>query len=175
MAYSTGAVGNDLRRLPSTAISGRYHCAEVCVSRAPWEYLLIPFDPINFKPMWAPTWQLALGLLVLTVFFYNFQGRRLHNHPVFLDLNEWLMWTSVGVFSLLLMYTVFAFDFIFVLPTMLGGAFLFLWIRFVHFPPMIEAYEHKLARQRYFQRSRTAHPEATIRSKTASRSKRRRR
>jgi hypothetical protein len=77
------------------------------------------------------------------------------------------MWTSVGVAALLIMYAIFSFDFIFVLPTMVGGAILFLWIRFIHFPPLINAYEERLARQRYFQRSRTAHPEATVRTKAA--------
>jgi hypothetical protein len=75
---------------------------------------------------------------------------------------------------MLLMYAVFGFDFIFVLPTMLGGAILFVWIRFIHFPPLIQAYEERLARQRYFQRSKTAHPEATIRSRATAKSKRRR-
>lgn len=141
---------------------------------APWQYLFIGFNDSNFKPLWSPTWQLALALLVATIIFYNFQGRRLHAYTVFLDLNEWLMWTSVGVFSLLLMFTIFSFDFIFVLPTMVGGAFLFLWIRFVHFPPLIQAYEERLARQRYFQH-KTSHPEATIRRKTAPAKAQRRR
>ena len=109
------------------------------------------------------------------IIFYNFQGRRLHAYSVFLDLNEWLMWTSVGVFSLLLMFSIFGFDFIFVLPTIIGGAVLFIWIRFWHFPPLIQAYEERLARQRYFQRSKTAHPEATIRAKAPAKAKRRRR
>jgi hypothetical protein len=113
-------------------------------------------------------------MLLLAVVFYNFQGRRMRNYAVFLDLNEWLLWTSIGVFSMLLMYAVFGFDFIFVLPTMLGGAILFVWIRFIHFPPLIQAYEERLARQRYFQRSKTAHPEATIRSRATAKSKRRR-
>jgi len=52
---------------------------------------------------------------------------------------------------------------------------LFLWIRFWHFPPLIRAYEERLARQRYFQRSKTAHPEATIRTKAPAKAKRRRR
>lgn len=145
------------------------------MNRAPWEYLLIGFNKQNFLPIFDPTWQMAFALLVISVLFYNFQGRRLRGYRVFEDLNEWLLWTSISIFGLLLMFAVFAFDFIFVLPTMLGGALLFLWIRFVHFPPLIEVYEQHLARQRYFQRSRTAHPETTIRSRTASRSKRRRR
>jgi hypothetical protein len=143
---------------------------------APWEYLFISFNTQNFAPIWQVTWMFALAMLILTIIFYNFQGRRLRNYAVFLDLNEWLLWTSMGTFSLLLMYVIFSFDFIFVLPTMLVGAILFVWIRFIHFPPLIGAYEERLARQRYFQRSKTAHPETTIRSRgTKTAVKRRRR
>ena len=144
----------------------------------PWNHistLLTGFNDTNFKALFAPTWELSAALLVVGVIFYNFQGRRLHAYSVFLDLKEWLLWTTVGVFSLLLMFALFGFDFIFVLPTMVGGAVLFLWIRFIHFPPLIRAYEERLARQRYFQRSRVSHPEATIRSKGAAKPKRRRR
>jgi hypothetical protein len=144
------------------------------VNRAPWEYLFIGFNNVNFAPIFDMTWRFALAMLILSIVFYNFQGRRMRNYAVFLDLNEWLLWTSIGVFSMLLMYAVFGFDFIFVLPTMLGGAILFVWIRFIHFPPLIQAYEERLARQRYFQRSKTAHPEATIRSRATAKSKRRR-
>jgi len=144
----------------------------------PWnqlDMLLIGFNSINYPELWTRTWEISATLLILGIVFYNFQGRRMHAYSVFLDLNEWLMWTTVGVFALLLMFTVFNFDFIFVLPTMLGGAAFFLWIRFIHFPPLIRAYEERLARQRYFQRSRTSHPETTIRAKAAAKPKRRRR
>jgi len=104
------------------------------VNRAPWEYLFIGFNTDNFAPIFDMTWRFAFAMLLVAVVFYNFQGRRMRNYAVFLDLNEWLLWTSIGVFSLLLMYAVFGFDFIFVLPTMVGGAILFAWIRFVHFP-----------------------------------------
>jgi len=144
------------------------------VNRAPWEYLLIGFNPDNFQPIWQVTWMFALVMLLLSIVFYNFQGRRLRNYAVFLDMNEWLLWTSIGVFSLLVMYAIFSFDFIFVLPTMVGGAILFLWIRFWHFRPLIAAYEERLARQRYFQRH-TSHPQETIRAKAAPKAKRRRR
>src|SRR5665811_1581215 len=142
---------------------------------APWQYLFIGFNDSNFKPLWSPTWQVAFALLVATIIFYNFQGRRLHAYTVFLDLNEWLMWTSVGVFSLLLMFTIFSFDFLFALPTMVGGAILFIWIRFIHFPPLIRVYEERLARQRYFQRTKTSHTETTIRSRPATAKPKRRR
>jgi hypothetical protein len=144
----------------------------------PWnqlDLLLTAFNDGNFHRLWAPAWQISVAFLALVFFFYNFQSRRLRAYSVFLDLNEWLMWTTLGVFGLLLMFTVFGFDFIFVLPTMVAGATLFIWIRFIHFPPLIRAYEERLARQRYFQRSRISHPEATIRAKAAPKTKRRRR
>jgi hypothetical protein len=144
----------------------------------PWnqiDLLLVGFNGTNFPAINMIVGQLSIALLVVSVVFYNFQGKRLHAYSVFLDLNEWLLWTSMGVFSLLLLFFVFQFDFIFVLPTMIGGAVLFLWIRFWHFPPLIRAYEERLARQRYFQRSKTAHPEATIRAKAPAKAKRRRR
>jgi membrane-associated HD superfamily phosphohydrolase len=145
----------------------------------PWNQinvLLSGFNKTNFGALWDPTWMVALAILVITVIFYNFQNRRLHAYSVFLDLNEWLMWTSVAISSLLLMYAVFNFDFLFVLPTMLTGAVLFIWIRFIHFPPLIQVYEERLARQRYFQRAKTSHPETTIRSRPATvKPKRRRR
>jgi hypothetical protein len=143
----------------------------------PWNQLstlLTGFNDFNFHALYTPTWQFSVVLLVVSILFYNFQGRRLHAYSVFLDLNEWLMWTSVGVFALLLMFALFNFDFIFVLPTMVGGALLFIWIRFIHFPPLIQAYEERLARMRYFQRSKTSHPSETIRAKAAAKPKRRR-
>lgn len=134
------------------------------MNRAPWDYLLIGFNSDNFKPIWQLTWMFAVGLLIASVVIYNFQGRRLRNYAVFLDLNEWLLWTSVGISCWLLAAAVFAFDMILVLPVMIAGALLYIWIRFIHFPPLIAAYEERLARQRYFQRH-TSHPESTIRSR----------
>ena len=76
----------------------------------PWQYLWIGFNPTNFGPIFDATWRFALVMLFVSVIFYNFQGRRLRNYAVFLDLNEWLLWTSVGIFCLLLMYAVFGFN-----------------------------------------------------------------
>jgi hypothetical protein len=144
----------------------------------PWNQLnllFLAFNEGNFSRLWTPVWQISVFFLAIILIYYNFQSRRLRAYSVFLDLNEWLMWTTVGVFGLLLMFTVFGFDFLFVLPTMIVGACLFIWIRFIHFPPLIQAYEERLARQRYFQRSRLSHPEATIRPKAAAPAKAKRR
>jgi hypothetical protein len=144
----------------------------------PWNQLnllFLAFNDGNFHRLWTPMWQISIAFLVVIIVYYNFQNRRLRAYSVFLDMNEWLMWTTVGVFGMLALFTFFSFDFLFVLPTIVGGAILFIWIRFIHFPPLIQAYEERLARQRYFQRSRVSHPEATIRPKAAAPAKAKRR
>src|SRR5262249_18424430 len=81
-----------------------------------------------------------------------------------LDLYEWLLWTAVIGFGLLLVESVFVFYFLFVIPTIVITLGVFVWVRFVHFPPILAAYEQKLARQRYFTSLKYAHPESTIRA-----------
>jgi len=53
------------------------------------------------------------------------------------------------------------------------GLGVFAWIRFIRFPPILQAYERQLAKQRYFDRRRFSHPETTIRSKASKRRRRR--
>jgi hypothetical protein len=109
------------------------------------------------------------------VILYNVRTRQLRNHPPYLELYEWLLWTGVITFGLLLVYSVFVFDFLFVILTIAMGVGVFLWARFIHFPPILAAYEQKLARQRYFSRLKYAHPESTIRTRPTARPNRRRR
>jgi hypothetical protein len=49
-----------------------------------------------------------------------------------------------------------------------------LWIRFLRFPPILRGYEERLAKQRYYTKTKFSRPETTIRPKTARRAKRRR-
>jgi hypothetical protein len=145
------------------------------VKLLPWEYLFLPFNSFNFHDLFYPIAFGALILLAADVIMYNVRTRQLHSHPPYLDLYEWLLWTGVIGFFLLLIESVFVFDFLFVvltIPIMLG---VFIWVRFFHFPPILAAYEQKLARQRYFSRLKFAHPESTIRTKSTVRPNRRRR
>lgn len=137
----------------------------------PWEYLFTAFDSSNFADLFYPTWIASLVLLVALVVLYNVRARQLHRHPPYLDLYEWLLWTGVITFGLILTYSVFVFDFIFVIVTLVIGLALFVWIRFVRFPPILAAYEQKLAKARYLSRLKYAAPEATIRPKASSRRK----
>jgi len=144
------------------------------VNLPPWEYLFQSFSSRNFPDLFMPTWVASLVLLIALVVLYNVRTRALHRHPPYLDLYEQLLWTGIITFSLLLVGAVFVFDFFIVLATAIVGLAVLVWVRFRRFPPILAAYEHRLARQRYFSRSKFARPEATIRPKTARRSRRRR-
>jgi hypothetical protein len=143
------------------------------VQLAPWEYLFEPFAAETFPDLYAPTWISAIVMLVATVVLYNIRTRQLHRHRPYLDLYEWMLWTGVVTFSLLVIYAIFRFDFVIVLSTELAGLAVLVWIRFVRFPPSLTAYRQRLAKQRYLSRQRFAKPEATIRSKPSRRRRRR--
>lgn len=139
----------------------------------PWEYLFLSFNSANFPDLFWPTVVASLALLALVVALYNVRTRHLRHHPPYLDLYEWLLWTGVISFFLLIVYALFVFDFLFVIVTEVVMVAVFLWIRFVRFPPILAAYERQLARQRYVSRQTYARPESTIRPKPVRRRRRR--
>ena len=149
------------------------------MTQAPWEYLFLSFNSKNFPDIFHPTWIAALVLLVGLVLLYNVRTRALHRHPPYTEMWEWLLWSGLITFALLITYSVFVFDFFIVLLTEIIGIGTMVWIRFVRFPPMLDAYEHKLARERYYTKQKFAEPETTIRRRAGgskrSRGQRRRR
>jgi hypothetical protein len=129
------------------------------------------FSPQNFSDLFYPLSVASLLLLIGTVVLYNVQTRRLHRHPPLVALQEWLLWTGLAVFGLLLVYAIFKFYFIFVLVTVIVGCATFVWIRFVHFPPLIQTYNQVLRRQRSLSQKRFSDASATIRSRSSGRPK----
>ena len=105
---------------------------------------------------------------------YNLRTRALHRHAPYLDLWEWLLWTGLSLFGLLITASLFSFEFIVVLVIFTVGMSVMLWIRFLRFPPILKGYEVRLAKQRYYTKTKFSRPETTIRPKTARRAKRRR-
>ena len=140
----------------------------------PWEYLFEPFNQDSFPDLYLPLTIASLGALIATVIFYNVRTRQLHRHSIYLQMYEWLLWTGVVAFGLMLVYWVFNFDWILVFSTLVIGLGTMIWIRFVRFPPYFRAYERQLAKQRYYSRDRFTHPESTIKAKSARRRRRRR-
>ena len=131
----------------------------------PWDYLFTRFSVHTFPDLYTPMWVASLVLLVILVVLYNVRTRALHRHAVYLDMWEWLLWTGISLFGLILVAAVFNFYLIVVLVILVAGLGTMIWIRFIRFPPMFEVYEQKMAKQRYFTRSKFAHPESTIRAK----------
>ena len=129
------------------------------------------FSPQNFQDLFYPITVAALVFLVATIVLYNVQTRRLHHHPPLVALQEWLFWTGLAVFGLLLVYAVFKFYFIFVLLTLVVGIGTLVWIRFYRFPPLIAAYNSILRREQYVSQKHYSTAESTIRSKGKAKSK----
>lgn len=138
----------------------------------PWEYLWLPFSRALFPDLYDPMWISSLVLLVVLVVLYNVRTRALHRHRVYADLWEWLLWTGLITFFMIVVGALFLFDFAVVLVMMFAGLGTLAWIRFRRFPPLLDAYEHQLARQRYLARAKAGRPEATIRSRSSRRRRR---
>ena len=131
----------------------------------PWEYLFTSFSHDNFPDIFHPTWIAAAILLVILTVLYNVRTRALHRHPPYLEMLEWLWWTGLITFSMIIIESLFVFDFFLVLVTEIIGLGALVWIRFVRFPPFFVAYEQRLARERYFTKQKYADPDATIRKR----------
>jgi hypothetical protein len=143
------------------------------VTLYPWDYLWIGFSNANFPDLFNPIWILSLVLLLVLVVLYNVRTRALHRHRLYSDMWEWLLWSGLITYFLLVAGAIFKFDFAVILVIAIAGLGTMVWARFRKFPPLFEAYEHQLARQRYLARAKSSRPEATIR--TRGKQKRRRR
>ena len=130
---------------------------------APWDYLFLSFNQANFPDLFDYTWIAAAVLLVATVVLYVIRTRQLKRHQPYLDVYEWILWSGVVLYTLILVYALFSFDFIIVIATIPAGLAVLVWARFVRFPPLLAAYDAQLAKQRYMSRFRFSHPDATIR------------
>ncbi len=134
----------------------------------------VSFDDLNFPDLYWPMGIASAVLLVATLVLYNVRLRQLHRHEPLRTLQEWLLWTGLSTFGLLLVAWVFHFYFLFVFAILVIGLATFVWIRFFRFPPYIEMYNEQLRRQRFFSQSKYKHAESTVRTRR-SRGQRRRR
>lgn len=138
----------------------------------PWEYLFQPFSSHDFPDLFHPTWIASAVLLAVLAVLYYVRTKALHRHQPYVDLWEWLWWTGLITFSLIIIEAVFVFDFFLVLLTQIIGLGTMVWIRFFRFPPILRAHEQRLARERYFTKQKFADPEATIRRRGGRRQQR---
>ena len=143
----------------------------------PNEYLIpgVQFTQANFPDIYTPIWIASLVLLIGTVILYNVRVRQLHRHEPLRAMQEWLLWTGLITFGMILIGTVFAFYFLFIVLFIVIGIATFIWIRFSRFPPYIAAYNEQLKRARFFTQARHKQVESTIRSRRGRGGTRRRR
>jgi len=144
------------------------------VKHLPWEYFWVAFNSINFPDLFTVLWVTSLVLLVVLIVLYVLRTRALHRHRLYLDMWEWIFWSGLITFFLLVVGAIFQFDFAVILVILASGLGTMAYARFRRYPPLFEAYEHQLARQRYLARTRQSRPEATIRQKTVRRKGKRR-
>jgi hypothetical protein len=135
------------------------------VNLAPWEYLFIPFTAHEFHDLFWPIFAAALVLLIGQVVLYNVRTRQLHRFEPLVAMQEWLLWTGLVTFGLVLVEAVFRFYFLFVMVTLVVGLGTYVWVRFWYWPPQITVYNQQLRRARFFSQERYKHPEATIRTR----------
>ena len=95
---------------------------------------------------------------MILAILYNVRTRALHRHPPFLEMWEWVWWAGLITFSLILVESLFVFDLFLVLLTEAIGLATLVWIRFIRFPPMLEAYQARLAKERYFTQAEVQRP-----------------
>jgi hypothetical protein len=145
------------------------------VTRSFLDYLTDPFTPQLFGDIFTPTWVAALVLLTALIILYNVRTRRLHRHKPYVDMWEWMLWTGISAFGLVLVGSIFKFEFWLVLLFEIVGVGALAWVRFRKFPPEFASYEHRLARQRFFSRTKFSRPESTVRQRQVRRSSKRRR
>jgi phosphatidylserine synthase len=146
------------------------------VKNGPLDYLgRVEFDSKNFPDIFAAIWVASLVLLVGQVVLYNVRTRQLHRHEPLRTMQEWLLWTGLIVFGLVLVATLFRFYFFVVLATLVIGLAVYVWIRFFRFPPLIHAYNEQMRRARSFSQARYSAPETTVRSRQLRNRRRRRR
>lgn len=145
-----------------------------------WLRSLLPseanqFADHTFQDVFWPVVIAAVVLLVGTIVLYNVQTRRLRRHPPLVAMWEWLLWTAVIVYGLVLVEAIFHFWFVTVVATLVIGLGTFVWIRFFHFPPIIEAYDRQVRRARYLAQERAATHYQDASSTIRTRRQRRRR
>jgi phosphatidylserine synthase len=148
---------------------------ERCVRLGALDYLNKQFTLQNFPDIFTPIWVAAALLLVGQVVLYNVRTRQLHRHEPLRTMQEWLLWTGLIVWGLILTATVFKFYFVFVLIFIAIGVATYVWVRFFRFPPLVTIYNEQLRRTRFFSQSRYRTAESTVRARRSRAQQRRRR
>ena len=133
---------------------------------SPLDYLgRVEFTPDRFPDLFGPILWASVVIFIGAIVLYNVRTRQLHRHEILRSMQEWLLWTSVITFGIVLVGVVFNWYFLFIFITLVVGIGTLIWIRFFRFPPYIEAYNEQLRRARFFSQSKYKEAQATVRTR----------
>ena len=141
------------------------------MSQAPWDYLLQEWSPESFPDIFWPFTVAVVVFFIGQIVIYNVRTRQLHKFEPLVGMQEWLLWTGVITFGLLVIMSLFRWYFLLVLATLVIGLGTYVWVRFIYFPPLIAGYNQHLRRTRFFSQEKYKHPEATIRQRSSQRAR----
>jgi hypothetical protein len=105
------------------------------LTHLPWEYFWIGFNKINFPDLFDPLWIGAGLMLIVLVVLYVMRTRALHRHRHYLDMWEWIFWSGIISWFLVVVGAIFQFDFAVVLVILFSGLGTMAYARFRKFPP----------------------------------------
>jgi len=105
--------------------------------------------PDNFPDLFTLLWVSALIIVAGSIAIYADSGRRFRRHRVLLSMHEWIFWSVVIPWSLVILLVITHVPFVMVPLVVLPGMAILLWARFVRFPPLIAAANDELRRKRF--------------------------
>ena len=91
------------------------------MTQDPGYYLFIGFNKINFPDLFDPLWMVSGVMLIVLIALYVLRTRALHRHKHYLDMWEWLFWSGLITWFLVIVGSIFQFDFAVILVILVVG------------------------------------------------------
>ena len=111
--------------------------------------LFDPFTPINFGDLFSLMWVGAFVILIGAVIVYNIAQRRYRRYPAILSLHEWIFWSLAATWGIVPLLVVVHVPLALLLLVVVPGIAVAAWAAFIKFPPVIEAANAEIRRQRF--------------------------
>ena len=122
------------------------------------DVLFESLTPDNFPDLFTWLWVTALVVVIGSIVVYADSGRRYRRHPVLLTMHEWIFWSVVIPWGLVLLFVITHVPFLLLLFVVLPGLGVLIWARFIRFPPLIAAANEEMRRRRFAPAARPAAP-----------------
>jgi hypothetical protein len=122
------------------------------------DVLFQSLTPENFPDLFTLLWIASLVVVIAAIAIYVNSGRRYRRYPVLLAMHEWIFWSVVIPWGLVLLLIITHVPLLLVILAVVPGMALLAWARFVRFPPLIAAANEDLRRRRFAPVSRAAPP-----------------